>query len=219
MMHAFSKYLVLVFACAAVSLGAACASYNQEPSVTPSIVTPSPAATLAATARATAADVSTPAASPAASSPSPVATAGTQAAAPGTCADEAAPVPDSIPGVPPAPAGASTVKTASGLQYIDVKQGTGPAAQKGQTATVDYTGWLLDGKMFDASKNHGGTFSFPLGGGQVIKGWDEGVASMHVGGQRRLIIPPNLAYGPKGGGGVIPPCATLIFDVSLVGTK
>jgi FKBP-type peptidyl-prolyl cis-trans isomerase FkpA len=105
------------------------------------------------------------------------------------------------------------------LQYIDIKAGSGPAAQKGQTATVDYTGWLLDGKMFDASKNHGGTFSFPLGGGQVIKGWDEGVANMRVGGERRLIVPPNLAYGPKGGGGVIPPCATLIFDVSLIATK
>lgn len=202
--------------CALVTLGIACSSYNQAPPITPSIITPSPAA---AAQVATTAPARTATSTAAAPSPTAAQTAGTQAAAPGTCADEAALVPDSIPGVPSVPAGASVVKTASGLQYIDIKPGTGAVAQKGQTATVDYTGWLLDGKMFDASKNHGGTFSFPLGGGQVIKGWDEGVANMKVGGQRRLIVPPNLAYGPKGGGGVIPPCATLIFDVTLMGTK
>ena len=210
------RYLVLGSTLSIMSLAIACGSYNQEPSVTPSIVTPSPAAAQPATIQSS----RTPTAAEATASPTPPQSTATQAAAPSSCADEAAVIPASIPGVPAVPAGATPVKTASGLQYIDIKPGNGAAAQKGQTATVDYTGWLPDGKMFDASKNHPpGTFSFPLGGGQVIKGWDEGVANMQVGGQRRLIVPPNLAYGPKGGGGVIPPCATLIFDVSLVGTK
>jgi peptidylprolyl isomerase len=213
------KASILLFALAALAFGAACASYNEEPRATPSIITPSPAATLAATTQPTSAPSAAASPSPAPSTPSPAPT-GTQAAAPGACADEAAAVPASIPGVPQAPAGANVVKTASGLQYIDIKQGTGPAIQKGQTAVVDYTGWLPDGKVFDASKNHGGTLSFPVGVGQVIKGWDEGVGTMHVGGQRRLIVPPNLAYGPRGaGGGSVPPCATLIFDVTLAGTK
>jgi peptidylprolyl isomerase len=114
------------------------------------------------------------------------------------------------------------VTTASGLQYIDTKVGTG-ASGAGKTATVHYTGWLYQngqkGKKFDSSVDRGQPFSFPVGGGQVIKGWDEGVASMKVGGKRTLIIPPSLGYGARGAGGVIPPNATLMFDVELLGVK
>jgi hypothetical protein len=195
-----------------MSLLGACSSYNQETSVTPSIVTP---AVQTAASQATRA----PAASAAASAVTPVQATATQTVAPGTCPDAAAPVPVSIPGIPPIPADAKAVTTPSGLQYIDIVAGTGPVAGKGQTASVQYTGWLTDGKKFDSSRDRGQPFPFPLGGGQVIKGWDEGVAGMHVGGQRRLIIPQQLAYGVKGGGGVIPPCATLIFDVELLGLR
>jgi len=129
-------------------------------------------------------------------------------------------VPDSIPGVPPLPAGAQAVKTPSGLQYYDVVPGSGAGAQAGQSASVQYTGWLLNGTKFDSSVDRNQPFTFPLGGGQVIKGWDEGVVNMKVGGQRRLIIPASLGYGDKGaGGGTIPPCSTLVFDVQLVSVK
>ena len=118
---------------------------------------------------------------------------------------------------------AGEVTTPSGLRIIDVKPGTGPMPKAGQTVTVNYTGWLfVDGKKskkFDSSVDRGEPFSFTIGQGQVIKGWDEGVATMHVGGQRTLIIPPDLGYGARGAGGVIPPDATLIFDVDLLGTK
>jgi peptidylprolyl isomerase len=106
--------------------------------------------------------------------------------------------------------------TASGLQYVDTKVGTGASPQKGQTAVVHYTGWLLDGKKFDSSKDRGQPFSFAVGRGEVIKGWDEGVATMKVGGVRNLVIPPDLAYGARGAGGVIPPNATLKFEVELL---
>lgn len=109
------------------------------------------------------------------------------------------------------------VTTASGLQYIDLKVGTGATAQAGQTVTVHYTGWLENGKKFDSSVDRGQPFSFPLGAGRVIKGWDEGVQGMKVGGKRKLIIPSNLGYGARGAGGVIPPNATLIFEVELLG--
>ena len=114
--------------------------------------------------------------------------------------------------------------TASGLRYTDTKLGKGATAQPGQTATVHYTGWLSiageKGRQFDSSRTRGQPFSFPLGGGRVIKGWDEGVVGMKVGGQRILVIPPQLAYGSQGaGGGVIPPNATLIFDVELLDVK
>lgn len=107
------------------------------------------------------------------------------------------------------------VKTDSGLQYWDIKEGTGPAAQTGQTAHMHYTGWLTNGKKFDSSI--GSTpYKFKIGAGEVIKGWDEGVVGMKVGGKRQLRIPPNLAYGDKGYPGVIPAGATLVFDVQLV---
>lgn len=106
--------------------------------------------------------------------------------------------------------------TPSGLQYEDIKVGTGAAPQTGQTAVVHYTGTLADGKVFDSSKTRGQPFTFALGRGQVIKGWDEGVATMKVGGTRKLVIPPDLAYGAAGAGGVIPPNATLTFEVELL---
>lgn len=103
-----------------------------------------------------------------------------------------------------------------GLQYIDVVVGSGDEARAGQNVAVHYTGWLTTGQKFDSSRDRGQPFTFRLGGGQVIQGWDQGVAGMHVGGQRRLIIPPAMGYGASGAAGVIPPNATLIFDVELL---
>ena len=114
--------------------------------------------------------------------------------------------------------GAST-KTASGLEYWDIKVGTGAVAQSGKHVKVDYTGWLTNGKKFDSSVGTGKPFDFMLGASQVIKGWDEGVAGMKVGGKRQLRIPPDLAYGKAGYSTVIPPDSTLIFDVRLVDVK
>ncbi len=111
------------------------------------------------------------------------------------------------------------VTTASGLQYIDFKIGDGPSPQKGQIAIVHYTGWLDDGTKFDSSRDRGKPFGFRVGEGQVIKGWDEGVATMKVGGIRRLIIPPDLAYGARGVGKVVPPNARLTFDVELLDVR
>jgi FKBP-type peptidyl-prolyl cis-trans isomerase len=108
------------------------------------------------------------------------------------------------------------VTTPSGLRYEDQTVGTGPAPRSGQTAVVHYTGWLTDGKKFDSSRDRGQPFSFPLGQGRVIQGWDEGVLSMKVGGKRKLTIPASLGYGARGAGGVIPPNATLIFEVELL---
>jgi peptidylprolyl isomerase len=114
-------------------------------------------------------------------------------------------------------------KTASGLQYEDTKVGTGASPQKGQTCVMHYTGWLWEngakGKKFDSSLDRGTPFSFPLGQGRVIKGWDEGVATMKVGGKRTLLIPPDLGYGARGAGGVIPANATLLFEVELLEVK
>lgn len=110
----------------------------------------------------------------------------------------------------------ATTTTASGLKYEDIKQGDGDVATAGKTVSVHYTGWLTDGKKFDSSKDRGQPFEFPLGGGRVIKGWDEGVEGMKVGGTRKLTIPPELGYGSRGAGGVIPPGATLVFEVELL---
>jgi FKBP-type peptidyl-prolyl cis-trans isomerase FkpA len=111
------------------------------------------------------------------------------------------------------------VTTQSGLKYEDTKEGSGAEAAKGDTVDVHYTGWLKDGKKFDSSKDRGKPFSFTLGAGQVIKGWDEGVQGMKIGGVRKLIIPPDLAYGQRGAGGVIPPNAELTFEVELLKIK
>jgi FKBP-type peptidyl-prolyl cis-trans isomerase FkpA len=116
-----------------------------------------------------------------------------------------------------------TVTTPSGLRIIDSQIGTGATPRTGQTCAMHYTGWLYQngakGQKFDSSLDRGRPFEFPIGRGQVIPGWDEGVASMKVGGKRTLIIPPELGYGARGAGGVIPPNATLIFEVELLGVK
>jgi FKBP-type peptidyl-prolyl cis-trans isomerase len=108
------------------------------------------------------------------------------------------------------------VTTPSGLAYTDVEIGTGAEATAGQTAVVHYTGWLTNGTKFDSSKDRGQPFTFPLGGGMVIKGWDEGVVGMKVGGKRILNVPPELGYGSRGAGGVIPGDAHLKFEVDLL---
>jgi peptidylprolyl isomerase len=108
------------------------------------------------------------------------------------------------------------ITTESGLQYVDLKEGTGATPKPGQTVVVHYTGTLLDGTKFDSSRDRGQPFKFKIGVGQVIKGWDEGVGTMKVGGRRELTIPPELGYGARGAGGVIPPNATLKFDVELL---
>ncbi len=110
----------------------------------------------------------------------------------------------------------SLTTTASGLIIEDISIGAGDAAAAGQTVSVHYTGWLTDGKKFDSSKDRNDPFEFPLGEGHVIGGWDEGVQGMQVGGVRKLTIPPELGYGARGAGGVIPPNATLVFEVELL---
>lgn len=109
------------------------------------------------------------------------------------------------------------ITTGSGLVYDDLTVGDGPMAAAGQRVSVHYTGWLTDGRKFDSSKDRGQPFTFNLGAGQVIRGWDEGVAGMCVGGTRKLTIPAQLGYGARGAGGVIPPNATLVFEVELLG--
>lgn len=108
------------------------------------------------------------------------------------------------------------ITTDSGLEYEDVHVGEGAEAVAGQTVTVHYTGWLTDGRKFDSSKDRNDPFAFVLGGGMVIRGWDEGVQGMKVGGKRMLTIPAELGYGARGAGGVIPPNATLVFEVELL---
>ena|SRR5258708_989558 len=118
----------------------------------------------------------------------------------------------------PTPVTGPGVKTASGLQYWDIELGNGATATPGQMVSVQYTGWLSDGDKFDSSVDRSRPFQFPLGAGRVIKGWDEGVAGMKVGGKRQLRIPPALGYGSRGVG-PIPPDATLVFDVELIEVK
>jgi len=151
----------------------------------------------------------------------------TLAAACGGGGEEASPTPTvrgtEAPGTqaaggPPAVSGEPTT-TASGLQFIDFKVGSGASPQRGQTVVVNYTGWLTNGTKFDSSVDRGQPFSFVIGTGKVIKGWDEGVASMKVGGKRRLIIPPDLGYGAGGNPPIIPANAQLIFDVELLEIK
>ena len=113
----------------------------------------------------------------------------------------------------------SEMITDSGLKYDDTVLGQGGVASAGQTVSVHYTGWLTDGKKFDSSKDRGEPFEFKLGAGQVIRGWDEGVQGMRIGGTRKLTIPAQLGYGARGAGGVIPPNATLVFEVELLGVR
>jgi len=119
--------------------------------------------------------------------------------------------------------GSKMHKSPSGLQYEDVVVGTGASPKTGQTCVMHYTGWLWEngakGKKFDSSVDRGEPFKFQIGRGMVIKGWDEGVSTMKVGGKRTLLIPPQLGYGARGAGGVIPPNATLLFDVELLGVE
>jgi len=118
-----------------------------------------------------------------------------------------------------APAAVDEVTTASGLKYVDLKIGDGASPSPGQVCVVHYTGWLTDGKKFDSSVDRGRPFEFPVGRGRVIKGWDEAVATMKVGGKRKLTIPPELGYGARGAGAAIPPNAVLIFEVELLSLK
>ena len=133
------------------------------------------------------------------------------------------------PAKPAAPAAAEKkeskmTKTPSGLQYEDTVVGTGASPKTGQTCVMHYSGWLFEngakkGRPFDSSVDRGQPFEFPIGQGRVIQGWDEGVATMKVGGKRTLVIPPAIGYGSRGAGGVIPPNATLLFEVELLGVK
>ena len=143
-----------------------------------------------------------------------VATALAAACAAGARAQPATPA--KTEGPPPLPAMVQWHNMPSGLQYAEVKVGNGASPHDGQVAVVHFTGWLDDGTQFDSSRDHKKPFGFPLGSGQVIKGWDEGVRGMRIGGTRRLIVPPALGYASAGVPGLVPPDATLIFDIELL---
>jgi len=174
---------------------------------------------LLACAQPTALPTSTPTAAPA---PTATALPVVIPSLPPTSTPTAAPAPTATASpvvIPSSPMGSDTIPlitTASGLKYRDLVLGTGEEARDGLTAVVHYTGWLVDGTKFDSSLDRGDPFSFPIGQGKVIQGWEEGVVLMNVGGKRALTIPPNLAYGDRGAAGVIPPGATLIFEVELL---
>ena len=123
------------------------------------------------------------------------------------------------PAAAAAPTGGKVHKLPSGLQYEDMVVGSGTMAEPGMSVSVHYTGWLTDGTKFDSSLDRNQAFQFQLGAGQVIRGWDEGVKGMRIGGKRKLTIPPDMGYGAAGAGGVIPPNATLVFDVELLDVK
>lgn len=127
--------------------------------------------------------------------------------------------PETPAAAPVAQAPLKEITTPSGLKYTDLVVGTGPSPSPGQTVVVHYTGWLTNGKKFDSSLDRGTPFQFAIGQRQVIRGWDEGVATMKVGGKRKLVIPPELGYGARGTGNSIPPNATLIFEVELLSIK
>lgn len=128
----------------------------------------------------------------------------------------AEPTPGEPQGPPPVPSVVQWHTLPSGLQFADTVIGTGPTPADGQVVVVHFTGWLDDGAMFDSTRKRGKPFGFPLGSGQVIKGWDEGVRGMRVGGKRRLVVPPALGYGERGIPPVVPPHARLIFDIELI---
>lgn len=156
--------------------------------------------------------------SPAATPPPTTVPAGTKSAAAPTSAASPAAAPKTA-GPPEGTRAKVSTTTPSGLVIEDLVIGTGKSPAKGQTAVVHYTGWLTDGTKFDSSLDRGQPFSFAVGTGQVIKGWDEGVSTMKVGSKRRLTIPPDLGYGARGAGGVIPPNASLVFEVDLLDVK
>jgi len=138
---------------------------------------------------------------------------------PETQKKESPPPAEVVSTYPGEPAQMEPVMTSSGLKYIDLVEGTGVSPQPGMQVTVHYSGYLLDGKKFDSSVDRNEPFVFVIGRGNVIKGWDEGVMTMKVGGKRKLIIPPDLAYGSRAIGNLIPPNSFLVFDVELLGVK
>ena len=209
---------LLLLACLASQVSAQAPNTATKPAASAPAVAPPKAAVVLAPAPAAVAPAAAPAApasAPAAPAKAPV------AAAPAAAAQPAASAAPAVRAATAAGAAGKIQVTPGGVKYEDVVTGTGAVAKTGQTVTVHYTGWLLEGstlgRKFDSSKDRAEPFKFPLGGGRVIKGWDEGVAGMKVGGKRTLTIPPEMGYGARGAGGVIPPGATLVFEVELLG--
>lgn len=219
---------LLLLACLASQVSAQAPNTATKPAASAPAVAPPKAAVVLAPAPAAVAPAAAPAApasAPAAPAKAPVAAAPAAAAptiaAPAATAQPAASAAPAVRAATAAGAAGKIQVTPGGVKYEDVVTGTGAVAKTGQTVTVHYTGWLLEGstlgRKFDSSKDRAEPFKFPLGGGRVIKGWDEGVAGMKVGGKRTLTIPPEMGYGARGAGGVIPPGATLVFEVELLG--